>query len=59
MVQLSTEQRVFVVTTYTLTQSVTEVQNAFTISWSISWLDDREVINIPPFMYNSIKFPKV
>ena len=31
MVQLSTEQRVFVVTTYTLTQSVTEVQNAFRI----------------------------
>ena len=27
MVQLTTEQRVFVITTYTLTQSVTEVQN--------------------------------
>ena len=28
---MTTEQRVFVVTTYTLTQSVTEVQNAFRI----------------------------
>ena len=38
MIQQTAEQWVFVVTTYALTQSVTEVQNAF--SFLLKYLDE-------------------
>ena len=44
MVQLTSEQRVFVITTYTLTQSVTEVQNAFRIRFPDRNPPDKKTI---------------
>ena len=44
MVQLTTEQRVFVITTYTLTQSVTEEQNAFRIRFPDRNPPDKKTI---------------
>ena len=59
MVKLTAEQRVLVVIFYTLTQSVTEVQNVFKIRFTFSYeiilskLSGRkEVVNTPLFMYN-------